>query len=261
MKKYFLSVLFVAFSFLATSCKNEIGAAPSQKNKSQQPVAIAPSIDGLPAQVNPGNYIAFDSVESLSSISDLIVIAQPLNNLSESKKISKKNSEKLKDKIELNTSLAYTDEDGKIIDYQTITPVKIKKILKGNTQDKVISVSQRGVVIVANSQPFVMTTEGFTPLEKGSKYILFLKAIDTSTFPNMAGIYSIISVNQGKFNLDKSDKQEESHETKDPQYKKLKEKIGNKYKQEFDSVQSSRCRFSIRVGAQCIVPLLSPFEA
>ncbi|MCP2728477.1 hypothetical protein [Limnofasciculus baicalensis] len=107
--------------------------------------------------------------------------------------------------------------------------------MKGNPQDEVIGVSQRGAIVDANSQPFVMTTEGFTPLDKGSKYILFLKEIDASEFPNMAGLYSIISVNQGKFNLDKSDKQEEMYETKDLQYKNLKEQIRSKYKKDFDS--------------------------
>ena len=50
-------------------------------------------------------------------------------------------------------------------------------------------------------------------------------------------MYSIISVNQGKLNFDNSDKQEESYEAKDPQYRSLKEKVKRKYKQEFDSIQ------------------------
>jgi hypothetical protein len=204
-------------------------------NEPQQSASKTVSIDGLPAQVNPGNYITFDSVENLSNTADLIIIGQPVNNLSESKRISKKNTGKTNDKVELNTSLVYTDEDGKIVDYQTVTPVKVKKVLKGNPKDKLIGVSQGGAVVDANSQPFVMASEGFTPLDKGSKYILFLKEIDASEFPNMAGIYSIISVNQGKFNLDKSDKQEETHETKDLQYKSLKEQVRSKYKKDFDS--------------------------
>jgi hypothetical protein len=233
MRNYFFSILFIFSSFLVVSCDKNANSL-NTKNEPYKSALKPVSIDGLPAQVNPGNYITFDS-DNLSSTADLIIIGQPMSNLSESKKVSKKNIEKTIDKIEFNTSLVYTDEDGKIIDYQIVTPVKVKKVLKGNPQDKVIGVSQRGAVVDANPQPFVITTEGFTPLDKGSKYILFLKEINASEFPNMVGLYSIISINQGKFNLDKSDKQEEMSETKDLQYKNLKEQIRNKYKQDFDS--------------------------
>jgi hypothetical protein len=58
---------------------------------------------------------------------------------------------------------------------------------------------------------------------------LFLKEVDTVTYPNLAGVYSILSVNQGKFNLDKGDDEETKVEERNEQYKKLTVKIRKNY--------------------------------
>jgi hypothetical protein len=240
MKTYFLSIALVIISLLGTSCNStqiESSAVKISKNAKVQP-EIA-KINGLPAQINPGRSIRFDSAEKLTEIADLVIIAQPSNNLQESGKVSKKNTERSKDKVGLDTSVVIRDEDGKITNYYTLSSVKVKKVLKGNIDSKmkVIGVLQSGALVSEGQEQYVMATEGFTPLDKGSKYLLFLKEIDGSLFPELSGMYSVISVNQGKFNLDKSDKQEESSEAKDPQYRALKEKVKNKHQQDFDSVQ------------------------
>jgi hypothetical protein len=47
--------------------------------------------------------------------------------------------------------------------------------------------------------------------------------------PNTKGFYSIISLNQGKFNLDNEDKEESEEEGKDQQYKRLKDRVRGKH--------------------------------
>lgn len=77
---------------------------------------------------------------------------------------------------------------------------------------------------------YVLASEVFSPLKANSSYILFLAKVEPVTLPNLADIYSIISINQGKFNLDKTDDKEQAIEIKDQQYKDLKAKVLDKYK-------------------------------
>jgi hypothetical protein len=131
VKKYFLATLLIVFSLLETSCSNsKITSLQIDKNETLQPTPEATKIKGLPTQINPANYIAFDTPEKLSDIADLIVVVQPLNNIEESQKVSLQNSEKPKGKIELNTSVAIKDEEEKIINYYMLAPVRIEKTFK-----------------------------------------------------------------------------------------------------------------------------------
>ncbi|ADL07016.1 type I phosphodiesterase/nucleotide pyrophosphatase [Thermosediminibacter oceani DSM 16646] len=60
-------------------------------------------------------------------------------------------------------------------------------------------------------------------MEKGKRYLLFLKATDSP------GVYSIVSLNQGKFNIDNLDTKEKELEQKDGQFKTLKQDVLNKF--------------------------------
>jgi hypothetical protein len=64
-----------------------------------------------------------------------------------------------------------------------------------------------------------------------------LKQVDTATYPNLAGVYSIMSINQGKFNIDKTDAKEAAFADKSPQYKNLKAKALERFKKEIDIAQ------------------------
>lgn len=161
MKKYFLIASLVFLSFFTTSCiKGEIKTENNSKGKSFPIESKIATINGLPIQINPGKYVAFDDIEKLSETADIIVIAQPLNNLEESKKISKKNSDKEKQKIDVNTSVVTRDEEGKIIGgYYTLTPVKVKKVLKGDLDNKEIGVIQSAALANDGKEEFVIALE------------------------------------------------------------------------------------------------------
>lgn len=63
-----------------------------------------------------------------------------------------------------------------------------------------------------------------------------MSKVDSTIYPNLEDVYSIISVNQGKFNLDKTDKKEAKVEAEDEQYKNLKQKVMKKYDEQLDLI-------------------------
>ena len=168
----------------------------------------------IPVQRFLGNHAIFDSVEELETISDLIIVGKATTDLGQDKSVVVRNS------------------NGEIENFYTLTPFQVNKVLKGSTTDKEVKVLQ-AVAITEQSeqQPKTMLIkDDYSTLKKNSFYLLFLKQVDAVEFPSLAGTYSIVAINQGKFNLDKSDKEEEANEQKDDQYKNLKAKVLDKHK-------------------------------
>jgi hypothetical protein len=109
--------------------------------------------------------------------------------------------------------------------------------LKGSTALNEINIIQAGAVSLDEAKKtIIIANQGFTPLQKNVKYILFLGEVDTKYYPGAGdNTYSILSINQGKFNLDQKDTMESIEEGKDAQYKALKSQISGKYKKDFDA--------------------------
>ena len=191
------------------------------------------------SQKSSGNYVTFDSPESLASRADVIIIGQTKSDFQSSQALSIDKENKGKAKIKLGQSVVVRDEMGQISDYYTITPVAIEKVLKGTDTivEKEIPVIQAGAVIdEPGRDKYILADDGFSPLVKNAKYLLFLSKVDSTIYPNLEDTYSIISVNQGKFNLDKTDKKEAKVEADDEQYKNLKQKVIKKYDRQLDLI-------------------------
>jgi hypothetical protein len=130
----------------------------------------------------------------------------------------------------VNQSVVVRGEEGGNNDSYTITSVKVQKVLKGKFKEQQIKVLQPATIVKESNQPpFISTIRGYSPMKKSIKYLLFLSELDHKIFPNMRGVYSIISVNQGKFNLDRTDSRETELEAEDEQYADLKAKVRKKY--------------------------------
>lgn len=151
-----------------------------------------------------GDHITFDNVEQLEKSVDLILVGSPLKDFSD-----------LEPTIEYN-------EYGRYGEYFTITDIKIDKVIKGDCSTDIVLVSQR-VAFDKNNNTLIIN-EDCSIMEKDKTYILFLDKIET-----MKDAYSIIGVNQGKFNIDGTDDEEKSKEMENPQYKNLKESVLGKY--------------------------------
>lgn len=183
-------------------------------------------------QLTATSHITFASVEELASRADLIVVGKTLKEFEQNSLVYVSVADTSKQRFQPNQSVIVYDETKSLLDYYTITQFEVKKVLKGSFSSKKISVLQAGAIVPKSGQKakYILASEDFSPLKANSAYILFLAKIDTVTFPNLADVYSIISINQGKFNLDKTDDKEQAIEIKDQQYKDLKAKVLDKYK-------------------------------
>ena len=111
---------------------------------------------------------------------------------------------------------------GGIEDFYTITRLEVENVLKGAIASNVIQVLQPAVFINESSKQSLLIREDYSLLEKNSSYLLFLAQVE-------GGGYSIISINQGKFSLNKTDQQEQVIEKENKQYATLKAKALSKY--------------------------------
>jgi len=206
--------------------------ANSVKLSSLKTEVVNNSVEESAFQLTATNHMTFASVEELASRADLIVVGKTTKEFEQNKLVYVSVADKSKKRLQTNQSIIVYDETKSLLNYYTITQFEVKKILKGSAASKEIPVLQAGVMVPQSGKKakYILASEDFSPLKANSSYILFLAKIDTVTFPNLAGAYSVISINQGKFNLDKTDDREQTIEIKDQQYKDLKAKILDKYK-------------------------------
>ena len=232
----FLILLVLASTVLAASCQSHASVPQRQVAESSKGV---PQPLSTPLQVQHllANYKTYDIPEELESSADLIIVGRPQTSLEDSQSTSILESEKAKNQPRTNQSVVVRNDQGSIIDRYTITSVKAQKVFKGKVEAKEIMVLQPAAVVQEpNQSPFISLVEDYSPLKKNVKYLLFLKQVDTATYPNLAGVYSIMSVNQGKFNFDKVDSGETNVEGQNEQYRQLKAKVKKKYEAQVNAV-------------------------
>lgn len=189
----------------------------------------------IPVHTLLGDYIRFNSVDKLTEIADFVVVGKPQANIEDSVfvSVSEENSRTRQPQNQIE-SIVVGDDLGSIVDAYTITPFRVQRYLKGQLKTKEIKIIQSVAYIQEEGKsPYLWINKGFSPLERKSRYILFLKEVDTATYPNLSDVYSIVSVNQGKFNLDQTDSGELQVEGKDQQYRNLKDKVRERFGQDF----------------------------
>lgn len=154
-----------------------------------------------------GEHKLFSDADELSSNADVILIGSPVK------------------KFEEEEATVKLNEFDRIGNFYTLTEFKVKEVLKGEIETE-------GTIEIA--QPAAITTdldkigkvflhpEDYTVMKKGSKYLLFLRIKED-------GRLEVISGNQGKHNIDKSDNDELEQLSHDSQYNELKKKVYEKY--------------------------------
>ncbi|EFU42695.1 hypothetical protein PVOR_07570 [Paenibacillus vortex V453] len=146
----------------------------------------------------PASYISYDSESDLSKSADIIVLGTPAEEFQ-----SRKHQE-------------VRHEDGSLADFYTLTDFKIEKFLKkpeivhpNTINDETITFTEPISIIDNNGERAIISLDGYQELEYGENYIVFLK-------DNGMGNYSVINMNEGKFNLQKDEiSQLSSHEDKE----------------------------------------------
>lgn len=153
-----------------------------------------------------GNYVLYNNVENLENYADAIIIGSVTSELKDNKVVTTKNV------------------NGRLDNFYTITPINVKKVIKGDIVNRTINVNQPVAIIKdSDNSDIKLVLEDYSELKKNANYVLFLKkATDNS--------YSIVSVSQGKFNLDDTDADEKNIASNNSQLNELKQKVLKKYK-------------------------------
>ncbi|MDQ0196301.1 hypothetical protein [Paenibacillus wynnii] len=121
-----------------------------------------------------------------------------------------------------------------VVEYQdgypsgfTLRDIKVNKVLDGNKEVKKeqLAIAEPYYEVGNGVAPgtTVISYEEYTPLQPGSKYVLFLKWSDKIQ------AYWVNSLEQGKVNIDKKDIKELSNTKNDNQMQKLSESVLEKY--------------------------------
>ncbi|MEC0206671.1 hypothetical protein P4H39_29110 [Paenibacillus lautus] len=135
----------------------------------------------------PASYISYNSENDLSKSADIIVVGSPTEEFQ-----SRKHQE-------------VRHEDGSLADFYTLTDFKIEKFLKkpeivhpNTINDDTITFTEPISIIDNNGERTIISLDGYQELKYGENYIVFLK-------DNGMGNYSVINMNEGKFNLQKDE--------------------------------------------------------
>lgn len=126
-----------------------------------------------------------DNIEKLIAKSDIIAIGEPATSVTESKTLIQRYS------------------NGSVIGAISEVEFKVSKVFKGDFNAKSIKVGQQAAVMTdKRNRKFIQVLEGYQPMEKNKKYLLFLrKGLSGNLyFPN--------GVMYGKHNTDGTDKEE-----------------------------------------------------
>lgn len=123
------------------------------------------------------NYESFDTVPDADQGADLVLLASPISDFDQRKHITK----------------YFTD--GKLMDFYTITPLKIERIIK---TDKNIAIKPRDLLQVLEPASYLkdsdgqhlLTYESYQPMAKEQRYLVFLKR-------NSKGAYSVMNMALG----------------------------------------------------------------
>jgi len=110
-----------------------------------------------------------------------------------------------------------------------VVPFEIDRVIKGDIDRDRINVLERGAIgRKQDGSRYVVAFEQFTPLVKGSKYLLFLDQVDRDNKPYVAKGYTI-GIDRGKFNIDGTDELERQHAAQRAQYRRLKSQVLQRY--------------------------------
>lgn len=126
------------------------------------------------------------TIEELIAKSDIIAIGKPTTSVDESK------------------SSIRQHHDGSVTEGISEVEFQVSKIFKGNPNTESIKVGQHAAVMTdRQNRRFIQVMEGYQPMEKNKKYLLFLRKGLSSD------LYFPTGVMYGKHNTDGTDKKEE----------------------------------------------------
>ena len=130
------------------------------------------------------NYKHYDSEKELSNAADIILYGSPVDKFEDREHVNK-----------------YIGND--ISDFYTLTKFKINKVLENSTAlnlktSEVFDVIEPIGVVQTSTGKEILKFAFYDAMEHNEKYIVYLKS-------NGIGGYSVLNMNNGKFNVSKND--------------------------------------------------------
>lgn len=217
MKKILFSISLLGL-LISGGCSNDSTTPVTKKEETQlKTISVG------------ANYIKYEEETSLYDAAELVVIA--------------KADKEFKDREHVVTYFPSSspEQQKEIEDYYTKTPITIKKVIKkpeGSDYDKnsTLTIIEPVSIIDDVNGKRKLTTEHYQEVEEGKKYVLYLKK-------NAYGEYSVINMNNGRFNMDVMDdlkaQAEEIEMDADEieKHNKMKKEIVKKYEKEIKETQ------------------------
>ncbi|MDY7224238.1 hypothetical protein [Halalkalibacterium halodurans] len=166
-----------------------------------------------------GNYVEYDEEDSLYKEAELIVLAHTN-----------------KDFLDREHIITMTPADGDlpetIEDFYTKTPIIITEVIKSPEGSNIKANDEIEIIepiSILEEEKKILLMENYTAINKDDKYIIYLQ-------DNSFGEYSIINLNNGRFNLE-SDEQivnlhEHGHDNDKEKHAKFKKQVKEKFKVE-----------------------------
>lgn len=170
-----------------------------------------------------GSYVKYEKESELFEAADLVVIAHTNKDFMDREHIVK--------------FVEQTKEDEglpvAIEDFHTETPVKIMKVLKEDSSNLISKNDNLNIIepvsLIEEETVKKLSTENYIEMEKGKPYILYLKK-------NTYGEYSVINMNNGRFNLAVTDEvtslSEHGHENDKEKHNEMKKVVEKRFAKE-----------------------------
>lgn len=205
MKKVQLLILIASLSVLMFACSNNQSIKGLEQEEKMETIVIQ------------GNFIEYATENLLFDNAELVVIAKADKNFRDREHV-----------IKYTTSTS-SDLPSAIADFYTKTSITITKVLK---QPETSSISKSEIITIIEPVSILdngkkITTEDYMEIEDGKNYILYLKK-------NTYGDYSIINMNNGRFNLENVDKIGDEHDQE--KHKRMKNAVEKRFEKEIKEI-------------------------
>lgn len=173
-------------------------------------------IQGLTVTRIEANIIAPKDIEDLIAKSDIIAIGKPTQSITES------------------TPIIQRDSGGYVTEAISQTEFKVQRVLKGASYSDTLLIGQQAAIVADShtAKTFLQVFDGYQPLVKNAKYILFLKK-----GLNGSPLYFPVGVYYGKFNVDGTDQAENKIENSN--FKLIRKNVIERFKQIIAQTSSS----------------------
>jgi hypothetical protein len=216
MKRVQLLLLTASLSLLLFACSNDqSGESSGQEEK-------------IETIITHGNFIEYDKENQLFDDAELVVIAKTDKNFIDREHVVK---------YVLSVG-SEADLPPAIEDFYTRTPITITKVLKQPESSSIaksdnITIIEPVSLLEDDNGLKKLSIEHYLEIEEGKNYILYLKK-------NTYGEYSVINMNNGRFNLEAVDKikslSEHGPGNNQEKHEKMKKAVEKRFEKEIKEI-------------------------